>query len=96
MLSLLWNLFQIVWDHVLYPLDREAVPDERTALEIGKAVLRVEYLVDIDDISFEVCYLVSKKAWYISEQMKTNRVGGAGGVVIRKCDGKVLGFKRFM
>ena len=88
---ILLNALQFTWNHLAYRLFTDVVPDEKTALAIGKAVINATYGVDTDMGSLEVGYLPQKKAWLVGTMPPPEGyVGGVIQILIRKRDGKII------
>ena len=65
------------------------IPDAKTAVEIAKDILKLEYN---EKISYNVMYDFKHGAWVVVENFNGNIFSrGPKGIVIRKYDGKVLG-----
>ena len=96
MILTLLNVLQLTWDHIAYPLYKNVVPDEKTALAVAKAVLDADAGGNFDINDLEVVSIPNNNEWYVCERLKPNYVGGPAGVVIRKRDGKILRFNRIL
>ena len=89
-LLLLLNIFQFMWDHLANRLPTNAVPDERTALAIAKAVLSATFDDEMDMSTYEVAYWAKKKMWWVGKSTPEGYLGGGMVIVIRERDGKVM------
>jgi len=72
------------------------IPDEETAIAVGSAILLATHrdFVNEED-SFSAFYYKRKNAWVVHRVWpdNPNLVGTVVAVLIRKSDGKVLGFE---
>ena len=88
------NGFQFVWNNYANRLPVDAVPNEVTALEIGKAVLMsvsLGYDVDtLDERSFDVTFNNRQNVWIITSSLPDGYLGGVSEIIIRKSDGKII------
>jgi len=72
----------------------DAVPDEETAISIGRAVLLSAFgESDFNQDPLNVYYNEGKKSWEVSGYVHEgwDWLSGPGLVFIRKSDGKILG-----
>jgi len=90
----LLNVVQYMCYNYPYKLVAEAIPDEETAIAVGKAVLIATYDKDMimNQEPFSARYDEQKKYWVVTGTWpdNPNLVGGLGAVCIRKSDGKVV------
>jgi len=85
------NIFQFAWNHIEYRKYATAVPDEQTAIEIGKAILVATFGDGmLEGEPFEAVYIPNRKAWWVASPLPYNAVGGTPQVIIRERDAKVL------
>ena len=87
---LLFNIFQLSWNQFAYNLFTDAVPTEKVAREVGKAVLVGAFGEGIADDLFEVIYDQNKKSWFVYARPEGLFLGSVPVTVIRKHDGKIL------
>ena len=91
------NIIQFLWDRITYPLYKDAIPDEKTALAIGIAVLIADNEEHFNTDDYSAIYLPQQKAWYVGNfDEDPNYAGASTRVIIRKRDGKILRLNRFM
>ena len=88
------NIGQFTCNNLMNKLFTDAIPDEETAVIVGKAVLIATYGEDmiLSQEPFHARYDERKKYWVVSGTWpdNPNLVGGIGTVFIRKSDGKVI------
>jgi hypothetical protein len=91
----LFNVGQLLNNSFSHRLHVDAIPNEETALAVGRAILMAT-LGDItyEDEPFHAFFDNRNKQWTVSSGWpdNPNLIGTVGAVVLRMSDGKVLGF----
>ena len=90
------NLAQLLYCSYAHRLTGDVVPDEETAIAVGSAILLATHRDFIcEEEPFGVSYNKRKNAWVVHSGWpdNPNLVGTVVAVLIRKSDGKVLGFE---
>ena len=92
------NILQLLLNH--YPLRRNAIPDEQTALRVAEAVIAARYgeeslLIAGQTMTFDITTDKFRRAWIITGVFPDPpsgylACGGVPEVIIRIRDGKVL------
>lgn len=91
---LLLNVAQFLFNNYAHRLPIDAIPDEETAMVVGKAVLEAVCGKDmiLNQGPFNARYDERKKYWVVSGTWPDdpNLVGGLSYIFLRKSDGKIL------
>ena len=89
----LLNVTQLLYNKYAHRLTVDAIPDEKTAISVGRAILLSTYGdMILGQEPLNVFYNSRKNCWIVSGNWPDdpNLVGGVGSITIRKRDGKVL------
>ena len=90
------NIAQLPFFSYSHRLIGDIIPDEETAIAVGSAILLATHRdFVLEEEPFGVSYYKRKNAWvvYSGWPDDTEMVGTVVAVLIRKSDGKVLGFE---
>ena len=88
---LLGNIVQFYLHNYSKRLFIDAVPDEKTAIQIAESVLVAVYGNDVlNERPFNVLIDKKRGVWFISGTLPDDHVGGVAEITIRIRDGKIM------